>query len=162
VSAPVGVSLHVNGDRVEVAVDPRLSLADLLREELDLVGTHLGCEHGVCGACTVLIDNEPARSCTVLAASLADATVRTVEDLAEGNELSLAQRVFHEHHGLQCGFCTPGFMTSLTYLLDRPIRPTAQEVEETLEGVACRCTGYVNIRSAAEAAVSERFGVLEP
>jgi carbon-monoxide dehydrogenase small subunit len=152
------VRIRVNGQLRQATVPARTSLADLLREHLDLVGTHLGCEHGVCGVCSVMIDGEAARSCTVLAASVDGADIRTVEGLAEPGALDALQSAFQREHGLQCGFCTPGFLMSLTALLEQDERPTREALHDTLEGVACRCTGYVNVLSAAEAAVAERYG----
>jgi aerobic-type carbon monoxide dehydrogenase small subunit (CoxS/CutS family) len=155
---PVDVTLVVNGAARQVSVPPRYSLADAVRERVGLVGTHVGCEQGVCGSCTVLVDEMPARSCLVLAVSAEGSRVRTVEGLADGEGLDDLQEQFRRHHGLQCGFCTPGFLMSITHLLELPERPTPERVEEMLEGVACRCTGYVNIKAAALAAVEARFG----
>lgn len=152
------VTLTVNGELRELEVPARYTLADVLREELDLVGTHLGCEHGICGACTVIIDSEAARSCTVLAASLDGAEIRTVESLAADGELNPIQRAFQDHHGLQCGFCTPGLLMTLEALLARDERPSQEELLDALAGVTCRCTGYVGVLAAAEAAVAERYG----
>jgi aerobic carbon-monoxide dehydrogenase small subunit len=148
------VTLTVNGTLRQVEVPARFTLAEVLREKLDLVGTHLGCEHGVCGSCTVIIDGQSARSCTVLAAAVDGAVVRTVEGLAEPGELSSVQRAFQEHHGLQCGFCTPGFLMTLEALLSGPRRPEPDHLREALGGVVCRCTGYVGVLAAAEAAVA--------
>ncbi len=156
------ITLTVNGERRELDVPARFTLADVLREQLDLVGTHLGCEHGVCGVCTVMIDGEAARSCTVLAVSLEGTEIRTVESLATDGELSPIQRAFQDHHGLQCGFCTPGYLMTLEALLARDQRPSREELIDALAGVSCRCTGYVGVLASAEAAVAERYGEAQP
>jgi len=137
--------LTVNGTPVEAAIEARLTLADLLRDELGLTGTHLGCEHGVCGACTVLLDGEAVRSCLVLAVQAEGREVRTVEGLADGDQLGPVQQAFWEAHGFQCGFCTPGFVMTTVALLEE--NPTADEAEirEALSGNICRCTGYQSI-----------------
>lgn len=137
--------LTVNGAPVEAAIEARLTLADLLRDELGLTGTHLGCEHGVCGACTVLVDGEAVRSCLVLAVQVEGREVRTVEGLADGDGLGPVQEAFWEAHGFQCGFCTPGFVMTTVALLEE--NPTADEAEirEALSGNICRCTGYESI-----------------
>ncbi len=137
--------LTVNGSPVEAAIEARLTLADLLRDELGLTGTHLGCEHGVCGACTVLLDGEAVRSCLVLAVQAEGREVRTVEGLADGDQLAPVQQAFWEAHGFQCGFCTPGFVMTTVALLEE--NPTADEAEirEALSGNICRCTGYQSI-----------------
>jgi aerobic-type carbon monoxide dehydrogenase small subunit (CoxS/CutS family) len=152
------VRIRVNGRPYEATVPAQTSLADLLRDHLDLTGTHLGCEHGVCGVCSVIVDGEASRSCTILAASVDGSEIRTVEGLAEPGSLDDLQAAFQREHGLQCGFCTPGFLMSLTPLLEQDQAPTREAVHDALEGVACRCTGYVNVLAAAEAAVAERFG----
>jgi len=132
-----------------------MTLADFIRQELDLTGTHLGCEHGVCGACTILLNGEAVRSCLMLAAQADGAELRTVESLAEGDELHPIQRAFQDHHALQCGFCTPGFlMTALAFLNDNPL-PTRDEVREAISGNLCRCTGYQPIIDAILQASSE-------
>ena len=132
-----------------------MTLADFIRQDLDLTGTHLGCEHGVCGACTILLNGEAVRSCLMLAAQADGAELRTVESLAEGDELHPIQRAFQDHHALQCGFCTPGFlMTALAFLNDNPL-PTRDEVREAISGNLCRCTGYQPIIDAILQASSE-------
>ena len=153
------VSLTVNGDEVTRDVPSRLTLADFLRGELGLTGTHLGCEHGVCGACTVLVDGRTARSCLMLAVQTDRRSVVTVEGIARGEELHPLQVAFWEHHGLQCGFCTPGvLMTLMEFLRDTP-DPTEAEVREALSGNVCRCTGYYSIvRAALDAAARLRRG----
>jgi aerobic-type carbon monoxide dehydrogenase small subunit (CoxS/CutS family) len=144
------ISLTVNGQRYEREVESRLSLADLLRHELDLTGTHVGCEHGVCGACTVLIDGRTARSCLTFAVQADGCEITTVEGLAlaEG-KLNVLQQAFQDQHGLQCGFCTPGMLMTLTELLSDNPDPTEREVRDVLTGNLCRCTGYAGIVSAA-------------
>jgi aerobic-type carbon monoxide dehydrogenase small subunit (CoxS/CutS family) len=145
----IDIELNVNGATHRARVEPRLTLADCLRHELGLTGTHLGCEHGVCGACTVLFDGHSARSCLLLAVQAQGHTVHTVESLAEGDKLNPLQQAFWECHGLQCGFCTPGILMSLTEMLRDNPGPTEQEVRLVLSGHLCRCTGYQNIVAAA-------------
>ena len=144
------VSLTVNGKRYEAEAEVRLTLADFIRHTLELTGTHLGCEHGVCGACTILFDGMPARSCLMLAVQADGHDLSTVEGLAPGpDELHPLQEAFRDNHGLQCGFCTPGMLTTLTeFLRDNP-NPTEQEVRIAISGNLCRCTGYQNIVLAA-------------
>jgi carbon-monoxide dehydrogenase small subunit len=154
----VEVRVSVNGTRHRRAVEPRLLLSDFLRQELGLTGTHVGCEHGVCGACTVLLDGEAVRSCLLLAVQADGRAVTTVEGLGTEAELHPLQAAFHEAHGLQCGFCTPGILMSmLPFLRDHPA-PTDDEIRTALGGNLCRCTGYQNIiaavRLAAERAAS--------
>jgi carbon-monoxide dehydrogenase small subunit len=143
------VRMVVNGREIQAAVEPRRLLADFLREDVSLYGTHLGCEHGVCGACTVLVDGEPVRSCLMLAVQ-ADATeITTVEGLADDDGLHPLQQAFSDHHALQCGFCTPGFLLTCLYLLrERPELDDEAEIREALSGNLCRCTGYQNIVDA--------------
>ena len=143
------VNMTVNGRPLEADVEPRRSLADFLREDQHLYGTHLGCEHGVCGACTVLVDGEPVRSCLMLAVQADSAEVTTVEGLADGDGLHPLQEAFREHHALQCGFCTPGFLLTSLYLLrERPDLDDEEEIRAALSGNLCRCTGYQNIVDA--------------
>ena len=139
------VALTVNGRPVEATVESRLSLADFLRLELRLTATHLGCEHGVCGACTVLIDGEPARSCIALTVSLGGAEITTLEGLADDRAMQIIKQAFHDKHGLQCGFCTPGMLMSTRDLLKRTPRPSESAVRDGLSGNLCRCTGYQGI-----------------
>ncbi len=150
----VEVTVHVNGVPHSATVEPRRLLSDFLRHDLGLTGTHVGCEHGVCGACTVLVDGEPMRSCLMFAVSAQHHQVTTVEGLAGADGgLGPEQRAFVECHGLQCGFCTPGFLTTVTaFLRDNP-QPSAEEAREAISGNLCRCTGYQNIvRSVLRAA----------
>ncbi len=146
------IRVTVNGRPHEATVDVRKTLADFLRDDLVLTGTHLGCEHGVCGACTVILDGAAVRSCLLFAAQVNGRSIETVEGLADGETLSPLQQAFHEHHALQCGFCTPGFLTTLTcFLRERP-DPSDAEIREAISGNLCRCTGYRNIVAAARAA----------
>ena len=147
------IAVTVNGRRHEVAVEPRRTLADVLRHDLGYTGTHLGCEHGICGACTVLVDGRPTRSCLVFGVQADDAEVETVEGLAGSDgELNPLQEAFSEHHGLQCGFCTPGFlMLATAYLRENP-DPSEEEVREAVASNICRCTGYQGIVEAVRAA----------
>jgi carbon-monoxide dehydrogenase small subunit len=141
----ISVSLTINGEPIRAEVEPRINLADLLREHLRLTATHVGCEHGVCGACTVLIDGEPARSCLALAVTVDGANVRTLEGLADDPRMQVIKRAFHQEHGLQCGFCTPGMLISTWDLLKRKPRQSATEIRMEMSGNLCRCTGYQNI-----------------
>ncbi|MGQ0704472.1 MAG: (2Fe-2S)-binding protein [Gemmatimonadales bacterium] len=144
------IAVVVNGTRYERSVEPRLLLSDFLRHELGLTGTHVGCEHGVCGACTVLLDGEAVRSCLMFAVQADGHEVQTVEGLSQGDELHPLQQAFHETHALQCGFCTPGFlMTLIPFLRDHP-NPGETEIREALSGNLCRCTGYANIVKAVQ------------
>ena len=158
------VLVRVNGREVTAQVEPRRLLADFLRDDLDLHGTHLGCEHGVCGACTVLLDGEPVRSCLILAVQADGAEITTVEALASETALHPLQEAFREHHALQCGFCTPGFLvTALAVLRDRPDLADEAEIRETISGNLCRCTGYQNIVDAVrDAAAALRLSAAAP
>jgi carbon-monoxide dehydrogenase small subunit len=153
VSSRHSIRLEVNGAPVEREVEGRLLLADFLRADLELTGTHVGCEHGVCGACTVLVDGLPARSCLMLAVQAHGARVETVESLAADGELHPLQQAFWESHALQCGFCTPGILMTLVHALrERPELDGEHEIRETLAGNLCRCTGYQNIVDAVRIA----------
>lgn len=146
------LTLNVNGQSHAVTVEPRRSLADALRDDLGLTGTHLGCEHGVCGACTVLMDGKPVRACLTFAVQAEGAAIETVESLADGDDLHPLQQAFWEAHGLQCGFCTPGFlMLAKGALAENPDMSDA-EIREVLSSNLCRCTGYQNIVRAVRAA----------
>lgn len=153
------VSLTVNGETRVVEVEPRRLLSDVLREDLRLTGTHVGCEHGVCGACTVLIDGAPQRACLIFAIQMQGREITTVEGLTPAEGLSPLQQALHEEHGLQCGFCTPGIVTTFeAYLRENP-DPTETEIREVLSGNLCRCTGYRNIvRAIGKAAKAMREG----
>jgi carbon-monoxide dehydrogenase small subunit len=148
------IALRVNGAPHEREVEARVHLADFLRHELELTGTHVGCEHGVCGACTVLVDGQPARSCLMLAVQADGADVTTVEGLGTPDHLHPLQQAFWEHHGLQCGFCTPGMLLMLVALLRDQPAPTAGAVREAISGNLCRCTGYQSIVEATLAAAA--------
>ena len=150
------VRLEVNGVSHAVSVEARRTLADVLREDLGLTGTHVGCEHGVCGACTVLWDGQPVRSCLLFAIQLDGAALITVEGLADGDRLHPVQEAFWANHGLQCGFCTPGILLTAKALLDENPRPNEAEVREAISGNLCRCTGYHFIVQAILAASRTR------
>ena len=154
------VTITVNGDEVTRDVEPRMLLVHFLRDTLGLTGTHWGCDTSQCGTCVVLMDGEPVKSCTVLAAMAGGHAVRTVEDLEKGTELDPVQQGFMEEHGLQCGFCTPGMMLTARALLDRNPDPSEAEIREAISGQICRCTGYAtivrSIRWAAEHPAAER------
>jgi carbon-monoxide dehydrogenase small subunit len=148
----MAIEVQVNGTAQRATVEARLTLADFLRERCQLTGTHLGCEHGVCGACTVLLDGEAVRACLVFAVQADGADVTTIEGLSNDGSLSPVQEAFRDHHGLQCGFCTPGFVVSVTaFLRDNP-HPTDDEIRAGLSGNLCRCTGYQGILAAIKAA----------
>mgnify|MGYP002622195478 FL=1 len=149
------VSFIVNGTEHRLEVEPRRTLADTLRDRLGLTGTHLGCEHGVCGACTVLVNGAPVRACLMFAVQADGAEIRTVEGLAEGETLNPLQRQFHLHHALQCGYCTPGFLMLATWLLERSEMLDEATMRHVLSSNLCRCTGYQNILKAVRAAAQE-------
>jgi aerobic-type carbon monoxide dehydrogenase small subunit (CoxS/CutS family) len=144
----VRIELEINGRPYAGDVEPRTLLSDFIRHEAGLTGTHVGCEHGVCGACTIQIDGETVRSCLMLAAQADGRSLLTVEGLADGDALHPLQQAFHEHHALQCGFCTPGFLLAAEALLRERPDPTEREVREALAGNLCRCTGYEGIVAA--------------
>ncbi|GEL25081.1 (2Fe-2S)-binding protein [Pseudonocardia sulfidoxydans NBRC 16205] len=152
----VAVTLTVNGEKRVGVAEPRMLLSDFLRHGLGMTGTHVGCEQGVCGACTVLIDGQPGRSCLAFAVQVEGATVDTVEGMAEPGELSDVQQAFRAEHGLQCGFCTPGFLASTQALLEQNPDPTDDEIREYLSGNVCRCTGYQGIIAAVRRVATER------
>jgi aerobic-type carbon monoxide dehydrogenase small subunit (CoxS/CutS family) len=146
------IELSVNGTTYRRSVESRMLLSDFLRHELHLAGTHVGCEHGVCGACTVLLDGDAIRSCLMLAVQANAREVSTVEGLAAGGKLHPVQQAMHDHHGLQCGYCTPGILMTMTAFLKEITAPSEDEVREALSGNLCRCTGYQNIVDAVLAA----------
>jgi carbon-monoxide dehydrogenase small subunit len=146
------VTLLVNGEEHHVLVEPRRLLSDVLREDCGLTGTHVGCEHGVCGACTVLLDGRPTRSCLVYAVQAQNAAITTIEGVAQDGKLSALQQALHQMHGLQCGFCTPGIVLTMQAWLDENPAPSEAEIREALSGNLCRCTGYHNIVAAVAAA----------
>ena len=155
----VEVRLTVNGRPHAGHCEPRKLLVDFLREDLGLTGTHAGCEHGICGACTILFNGEAARSCIMLAVQASGAEITTIEGLAKGNQLHPLQEAFHEHHALQCGFCTPGMLMAALDFLNVNPAPTEQEVREAISAVICRCTGYQNIvKAILDAAAKMRAG----
>jgi carbon-monoxide dehydrogenase small subunit len=149
------IRLRINGSVVADEVPARLSLADFLRERRNLTGTHLGCEHGVCGACTVLVDGEPARSCLMVAVACDDRTVETIEGFAGDPVMAALRRNFHQHHALQCGFCTPAMLITACDLIRRGRAGSEREIREGLAGNICRCTGYTNIVTAITEAAKE-------
>jgi carbon-monoxide dehydrogenase small subunit len=154
VEGEIVCEMVVNGEPMKGIAEPRTLLVDFLRHELGLTGTHVGCEHGVCGACTILLDDQPVRSCLVLAVQARGAELRTVEGLAQDDQLDPLQTAFHEKHGLQCGFCTPGMLMAGTALLERSPDPDEEEIREYLSGNVCRCTGYMGIVDAVKAAAA--------
>jgi carbon-monoxide dehydrogenase small subunit len=153
------IGMVVNGVAREAAAEARVTLADFLRERLGLTGTHLGCEHGVCGACTVLVDGAAVRSCLMLAVQARGHEVRTVEGLADGDRLHPVQQAFRECHGFQCGFCTPGFVMATVALLDEDPAPDEATIRETLSGNICRCTGYESIVDGVLRAAAQQGAV---
>jgi aerobic carbon-monoxide dehydrogenase small subunit len=157
------MSFVVNGDRRELDVEPRRLLVQVLREDLDLTGTHVGCDTSQCGACTVTVDGRAVKSCSMLAVQADGSTVRTIEGLANGTELHPLQTAFWEKHGLQCGFCTPGMIMAASDLLERTPDPSDEEIRHAIEGNYCRCTGYQNIVAAIrEAAATIRAAAAAP
>lgn len=157
-TASVSIRLTVNGEPVEAHVLPRLNLADFLREHLKLTGTHVGCEHGVCGACTVRVGGEIVRSCLILAVQMDGAAVETIEGISDSGELSDLQAAFRDRNALQCGFCTPGMLMAAQDLLNANRNPTREQIREHLSGNYCRCTGYQAIVDAVENAALARRG----
>ncbi|MDI4236995.1 (2Fe-2S)-binding protein [Bradyrhizobium sp. Arg237L] len=149
------VTLAVNGKTYAVSIEPRRSLADVLRDDCGLTGTHLGCEHGVCGACTVLVNEKPVRSCLMFGVQAEGKTVRTVEGLADGETLHPLQQAFWENHGLQCGFCTPGFLMLAAGALQENPDMSDDDIKDVLSSNLCRCTGYQNIVKAVRLAARE-------
>jgi carbon-monoxide dehydrogenase small subunit len=146
------ISLTINGKKYENEVEARLLLSDFLRDDLGLTGTHVGCEHGMCGACTILFDNAPVRSCLVFAVQANGHDIRTVEGLGTPEKLHPLQEAFHEKHALQCGFCTPGFLMSVLPFVETHPNPSREEIKEAIDGNFCRCTGYENIIEAVKLA----------
>ena len=154
----IALSLTINGRDYPIRVEPRRTLADAIREDCGQTGTHVGCEHGVCGACTVIVDGEPVRSCLMFAVQAAGRSIRTVEGLAQGDVLHPLQRAFMTHHGLQCGFCTPGFLMLVVGVLEREPDVEVDALVDILSSNLCRCTGYQNIIKAVLAAAAEMRG----
>jgi aerobic carbon-monoxide dehydrogenase small subunit len=158
VTAALPISLEVNGERVEAHVLPRINLADFLREHLKLTGTHVGCEHGVCGACTVRVNGEIVRSCLMLAVQMNGTSVQTIEGLSDAGEIADLQAAFRDRNALQCGFCTPGMLMAAQDLLRQSPSPDREQIREHLSGNYCRCTGYQAIVDAIETTARARFG----
>jgi carbon-monoxide dehydrogenase small subunit len=154
-TGPVDVTLTINGRRYPLRLEPRRTLLDAIRDECGLTGTHMGCEHGVCGACTVLVDGDPVRACLMFAVQAEGSAIRTVEGLAEGDQLNDVQQAFIAHHGVQCGFCTPGFLMLATGILEREPDIGEDELIEVLSSNLCRCTGYQGIVAAVRAALGQ-------
>ena len=152
------ISLTVNGEPVAAAVSPRMHLADFIRDELGLTGTHIGCEHGVCGACTIRLNGEIVRGCLVLAVQADGAEVETIEGVSDSGEVGALQAAFQERNALQCGYCTPGMLLAAQELLEREERPSREGIREHMSGNYCRCTGYHAIVDAVEAAARARAG----
>lgn len=152
----ISITVTVNGESHAAAVEPRLLLADFLRENLDLTGTHVGCEHGICGACTVLMNGDSVRSCLTFAVQADGAAIETVESLGEIEALGPLQESFRDHHALQCGFCTPGMLMTATDMLRKYKLETDDEIRDGLSGNICRCTGYQNIVAAVRSAADKR------
>ncbi|SDG20829.1 (2Fe-2S)-binding protein [Klenkia brasiliensis] len=148
------IEVEVNGNRYRRTVEPRMLLTDFIRHELRLTGTHVGCEHGVCGACTIHFDGEPVRACVMLAVQADGHSLRTVESLAEEGQLNRLQRAFNECHGLQCGFCTPGFLMTLQPVVDAGEQLSDDEIRDAISGNLCRCTGYQQIVDAVNSALA--------
>jgi carbon-monoxide dehydrogenase small subunit len=151
----IGITLNVNGRDHRVVVEPRRTLADVLRDDCHLTGTHIGCEHGVCGACTILVNDKPVRSCLMFGVQAEGKKIRTVEGLADGDTLHPLQKAFWENHGLQCGFCTPGFLMLAAGALQETPDMSDEEIKEVLSSNLCRCTGYQNIIKAVRLAAVE-------
>ena len=152
------ITLTINGRDHPISVEPRRTLADAIREDCGQTGTHIGCEHGICGACTVIVDDEPVRSCLMFAAQADGKQIRTVEGLADGEKLHPMQQAFMDHHGLQCGFCTPGFLMLAVGVLEREPDISDEDLVDVLSSNLCRCTGYQNIIKAVRAAAKEMRG----
>ena len=157
-TAALPISLQVNGERVDAQVLPRLNLADFLREHLKLTGTHVGCEHGVCGACTVRVNGDIVRSCLMLAAQTHGASIETIEGLSDSGEIADLQAAFRDRNALQCGFCTPGMLVAAQDLLIHDAAPDRERIREHLSGNYCRCTGYQAIVDAVESTAQARMG----
>jgi carbon-monoxide dehydrogenase small subunit len=157
-TAPISISLRVNGERVDAFVLPRLNLADFLREHLKLTGTHIGCEHGVCGACTVRLNGEIVRACLTLAVQVDGASVETIEGLSDNGEIADLQAAFRDRNALQCGFCTPAMLMAAQDLLRQNATPDREQIREHLSGNYCRCTGYQAIVDAVEETARRRAG----
>jgi aerobic carbon-monoxide dehydrogenase small subunit len=156
VTAPTAIALEVNGEKVDAYVLPRVNLADFLREQLQLTGTHVGCEHGVCGACTVRVNGEIVRACLLLAVQANGKSIETIEGLSDGGEIADLQAAFRERNALQCGYCTPGMLMAAQDLLRQQSEPSRDQIREHLSGNYCRCTGYQAIVDAVEVTARAR------
>jgi carbon-monoxide dehydrogenase small subunit len=154
-SKKTAITLNINGRDYSIGVEPRRTLADAIREDCEQTGTHIGCEHGICGACTVIVNDEPVRSCLMFAVQADGKKIRTVEGLAQGDKLHPMQQAFMDHHGLQCGFCTPGFLMLAVGVLEREPDISDENLIDVLSSNLCRCTGYQNIIKAVRAAAKE-------
>ncbi|HJS63156.1 MAG TPA: (2Fe-2S)-binding protein [Pseudolabrys sp.] len=154
-SAKTAITLNINGRDYSIKAEPRRTLVDAIREDCGQTGTHIGCEHGICGACTVIVNGEPVRSCLMFAVQADGARIRTVEGLAQGDKLHPMQQAFMDHHGLQCGFCTPGFLMLAVSVLEREPNIGDDDLIDVLSSNLCRCTGYQNIIKAVRAAAEE-------
>lgn len=154
-SEKTAITLNINGRDYSIKAEPRRTLVDAIREDCGQTGTHIGCEHGICGACTVIVNGEPVRSCLMFAAQADGARIRTVEGLAQGDKLHPMQQAFMDHHGLQCGFCTPGFLMLAVSVLEREPNIGDDDLIDVLSSNLCRCTGYQNIIKAVRAAAKE-------
>jgi carbon-monoxide dehydrogenase small subunit len=154
-SRKAAITLNINGLGYSIEVEPRRTLADAIREDCGQTGTHIGCEHGICGACTVIVNGEPVRSCLMFAVQADGKKIRTVEGLAQGDKLHPMQQAFMDHHGLQCGFCTPGFLMLAVSVLEREPDISDESLIDVLSSNLCRCTGYQNIIKAVRAAAKE-------
>ena len=154
-SEKTAITLNINGRDHSIKTEPRRTLVDAIREDCGQTGTHIGCEHGICGACTVIVNSEPVRSCLMFAVQADGARIRTVEGLAQGNKLHPMQQAFMDHHGLQCGFCTPGFLMLAVSVLEREPNIDDDDLIDILSSNLCRCTGYQNIIKAVRAAAKE-------
>lgn len=154
-SEKTAITLNINGRDHSIKTEPRRTLVDAIREDCGQTGTHIGCEHGICGACTVIVNGEPVRSCLMFAVQADGARIRTVEGLAQGNKLHPMQQAFMDHHGLQCGFCTPGFLMLAVSVLEREPNIDDDDLIDILSSNLCRCTGYQNIIKAVRAAAKE-------
>lgn len=155
-TSPMPISLDVNGERIEAHVLPRLNMADFLREHLQLTGTHVGCEHGMCGACTVRVNGEIVRGCLMLAVQAHGSSVQTIEGLSDSGEIADLQAAFRERNGLQCGYCTPAMLMTAQDLLNLQLEPSREQIREHLSGNYCRCTGYQAIIDAVETTARQR------
>ena len=160
-AGPRRITVKVNGIEYTREVEPRRLLVDFLREDLELIGTHIGCEHGICGSCTVLFNGEPIRSCLMFAIQAHGAEIMTVEGLAQDGKLHPVQQAFHEHHGLQCGFCTPGMLMTAYHFLQGNPNPTEADARLAISGVLCRCTGYKQVVDSVMAAAAKLTGVAQ-